>query len=289
MQFHPIHSYQQSEHAMSETISALKAGKLAHTLQLLQQTVRQQPADASQRVFLFQLLAVMGQWERALSQLAVVAELDAAALPMVHAYREAIRCEHWREQVFAGARAPLLFGAPAPWMAQLVDALRLDAAGETDAAARLRAAAMEAAPATAGSIDDAGFAWLADADPRLGPMLELISNGNYYWLPFEYVARLQFEAPADLRDAVWMPVNVTLVNGGELVGFVPTRYPGTVASQDDALLLARRTDWSAHGDGVQFGLGQRLFATDSGDAALMDMRDIRFDQLPGADAGAAHG
>lgn len=272
---------------MSESLSALKAGKLDQTLQLLQAAVRRAPADAAQRIFLFQLLAVLGRWDRAQVQLGVVAELDAGALPMVHAYREAIRCERWREDVFAGVRAPLLFGTPEPWMAQLIEALRCDANGEPDAAAQLREAALAAAPAVAGEIDGVPFAWLADADPRLGPMLELIGNGNYYWLPMHHIAHLSFDAPADLRDQVWMPAGVALRNGGELVGFVPTRYPGTVGGADDALLLARRTDWVAHGDGVQVGLGQRLFATDSGDHALMDTRTIGFARADGA--GVAHG
>jgi type VI secretion system protein ImpE len=280
---------------MSDVLSALKAGDLGQTLQLLQQAVRQQPADAAKRVFLFQLLAVTAQWDRALTQLGVVAELDADAMPMVHAYREAIRCERWREQAFAGARAPLLFGTPEPWMAQLIDALRLDAAGDAAAAARLRAMAMASAPAVAGSIDDVPFEWLADADPRLGPMLELISNGNYYWLPMRHIARLRFEAPADLRDKVWMPAMLQLNNGGELVGFVPSRYPGTGASADDDLLLARRTDWVAHGADAQVGLGQRLLATDAADYALLDVRAIRFthdaqDAGPdAAPAGVRHG
>lgn len=273
---------------MSESLSTLKAGHLGQTLQLLQQEVRQRPADASKRVFLFQLLAVMGQWERALNQLGVVAELDPLALPMVHAYREAIRCERWREQAFAGTRAPLLFGEPAPWIAQLVEALRLDADGDLAGAASTRAAALAGAPAQAGSIDGAAFSWLADADPRLGPVLELIGNGNYYWIPMQHLARLQFDAPTDLRDQVWMPATLTLTNGGELIGFVPTRYPGTVASADDALLLARRTDWVDHGADGQLGLGQRLFATDGADYALMDTRTIVFGHADDG-AGVPHG
>ena len=45
------------------------------------------------RVFLFQLLCVLGQWERALTQLNVAAELDAQALAMAQMYREALQCE----------------------------------------------------------------------------------------------------------------------------------------------------------------------------------------------------
>lgn len=58
-----------------------------------QAEVRKAPADAKRRVFLFQLLAVMGDWDRALNQLNVAGELDSGTLAMVSTYREALRCE----------------------------------------------------------------------------------------------------------------------------------------------------------------------------------------------------
>jgi type VI secretion system protein ImpE len=267
---------------MSDALSALKAGQLDQALQLLQQDVRKQPADPKLRIFLFQVLAVLGQWDRALTQLGVIAELDDGALHMVHAYRETVRCERWREEVFGGTRAPLLFGTPEAWMAQLVEALGRDA----DAAAALRAAAFEQAPAISGAIDGVPFAWLADADPRIGPMIELIANGNYYWVPMQHIAALHTEAPCDLRDQVWLPATLSLTNGGELLGFIPSRYPGTLASGKDALLLARATDWVELG-ASQFGLGQRVFATDSADYALLDTRAIVFDHPSAANAAPA--
>src|SRR5690606_40769521 len=60
--------------------------------------------------------------------------------------------------------------------------------------------AFEAAPASAGMLDGKPFEWIADADMRLGPVIEAIINGKYFWLPFASVARLDLEAPADLRD-----------------------------------------------------------------------------------------
>ena len=56
----------------------LESGDPAAALARLQEEVRARPADAKLRVFLFQLLCVLGQWERALNQLNVAAELDAA-------------------------------------------------------------------------------------------------------------------------------------------------------------------------------------------------------------------
>jgi type VI secretion system protein ImpE len=265
----------------------IRDGDLAGALAALQAAVRKDAADVKLRIFLFQLLAVLGQWGRALTQLNVAGELDAATLPMVQTYREAIQCEALRADIFAGKRAPLIFGEPQPWLAQLIEALQHDAADPARAAVA-RAQAFEAAPASAGSIDGARFEWLADADPRLGPVLEAIVNGRYFWIPLCRISRIEFEAPADLRDAVWTAASFTWSNGAQTVGLVPTRYNGTAASADDGLRLARRTEWVEAGALAGHGLGQRMLTSDAADYALMDVRVIEFDVQPAPDA-ALHG
>lgn len=266
---------------------ALKNGDAAAALKLLTDQVRAQPQDVKLRTFLFQLLCVLGQWERALNQLKVAGELDAATLPMVQTYREAIACEALRQQVFAGQKLPMLFGEPEAWVALLIEALLREGCGEADAARTLRAQALEQAPAVPGQADGTPFAWLADADGRLGPVLEAIINGRYYWLPLNRLARFDIEAPADLRDAVWMPAHFEFTNGGEVVGLVPTRYPGTNLAAGDALALARRTDWVERAPGDFIGLGQRLLTTDGQDIGLMDLRSVVFDHPQDQPADAA--
>jgi type VI secretion system protein ImpE len=269
---------------MVSTVAAersLAAGDLVTALKLLQDQVRGAPADAKLRVFLFQLLAVMGQWERALDQLNVAATLDPSALAMAQMYREALRCELVRADVFAGKRSPMVLGQPDQWLALLIESTLMAGRGQAGEAAQLRERAFEAAPATPGSIDGVAFDWIADADTRLGPVLEAIINGRYYWVSFDRLRRIQIEKPEDLRDMVWMPAHFEFANGGEAVGLVPTRYPGSETSEDGALCLARKTVWREVSPGVFHGAGQRLLATDQGEYALMDVRDI---QLTGAAA-----
>ena len=256
----------------------IKEGRLADALAALQNLVRTDPSNAKYRVFLFQLLSVMGQWGRALTQLNVAGELDADALPMVQTYRAAIQCEALRTDIFAGRRAPLIFGEPQPWLAQLVDALQHDATDPARAAAA-REQAFEAAPASSGAIEGAPFAWLADADQRLGPVLEAIVNGRYFWIPMCRVSRIELDPPTDLRDTVWTAATFTWTNGASGVGLIPTRYSGTVATGDESLLLARRTEWI--GDEI---FGQRMLVSDAGDHPLMNAREIVFDG-DGADNG----
>ena len=256
---------------------ALRAGDPQQALKLLQEQIRAKPADAKLRVFLFQLLSVLGQWDRALNQLNVAGELDPSTLTMVQTYRETIQCERLREQVFAGQKVPLLFGEPEPWVALLIEALLRDGRGEAEDAQRLRDQAFEQAPATQGEAETSAgaqpFTWVADADMRLGPVLEAIINGRYYWVPMNRLAELRVEAPTDLRDRVWTAASLHFSNGGEAVAFIPTRYAGT-GLQDGALALARRTDWAEPRPGFHVGSGQRMFATDTDEIALMDLRRL---------------
>ncbi|MGE5154076.1 MAG: type VI secretion system accessory protein TagJ [Bdellovibrio bacteriovorus] len=252
----------------------LREGDLEESLRQLQEQVRKEPANSKYRIFLFQLLALMGQWERAMNQLNVAGELDAGALAMVQTYREALRCEVLRGEIFAGRRSPLVFGEPEEWFALLLEAQRLLAQGASEQARALRERALDAAPTTPGTIDGAPFEWIMDGDNRLGPVLEAIINGRYYWVPFQRIRSIQIEEPADLRDLVWMPAYFTWANGGESAGLIPTRYPGSEASSDPELRRARRTVWLEQPGGAYVGQGQRMFFTDVGEYPLMEARRI---------------
>ena len=257
---------------------ALKEGDALRALKLLTEQVRAHPQDAKLRVFLFQLLCVTGQWERALNQLNVSLELDAGTLPMVQTYREAIACETLRMQVFTGQKVPMLFGEPETWVALLIEALLREGRGEPEAGRQLREQALEMAPASSGTADGHAFSWIADADTRLGPTLEAVINGRYHWLPWNRLARVDIDPPEDLRDVVWMPAHFQFTNGGEVVGLIPTRYPDTKLAAGDLLALSRSTDWLESSPGVLKGLGQRLIATDKADHGLMDLRSVLIDQ-----------
>lgn len=256
----------------------LRSGDLDRALSLLREEIKRQPAKPELRVFLFQLLSVLGQWDRALTQLNVAAEMDPDALLMAQTYRSALGCEAFRSEVFAGKRTALFFGEPAPWMVWMSQALPLLAEGRHEAAAALRDRAFEEAPATAGHIDGQAFAWVADADPRLGPMLEAVVNGKYFWIPFERIREMHVEKPVNLRDVVWASARFTWSNGGEAVGLIPSRYPGSETQEDSRLKMARRTDWMEADGGYHLGVGQRMFATDEGEYPLLETRGIVLEQ-----------
>ena len=259
----------------------LKSGDLDGALAALQDDIRADAANPALRIFLFQLLSVRGDWKRAIAQLKLSAEMDGTATHMAQTYREGIICEVYREKVFTGEKDPLIFGEPAEWIALMTEALKSNAAGKHEQAAETRARASDMAPSCSGRINGEPFEWIADADMRLGPLLEIVVNGRYFWMPFTSIAKAKFEDPIDLRDAVWTPAEIKLANGGDIVALIPTRYAGTVAEGSDAEKLARATQWRDIGSETYAGLGQRLLTTDLGDTALMDVRLLEMDvELP---------
>jgi type VI secretion system protein ImpE len=271
--------------ALSAAEAAVRAGDPQQALASLTAAVKAKPADPKLRVFLAQLLCVLGQWERAHTQLNVVADMNAAAQPMREMVGHALRCELLRKAVFEGRRSPMVFGQPEAWLARLIESLLQSGQGQHDLAASLAVQAFDEAPPTAGRIDGEPFEWIADADSRLGPVLEAMVNGRYYWIPFQRLARVSIEPPTDLRDAVWLPAQVQFANGGEVVAVIPTRYPGSETSDDGAILMARRTEWRDAGHDRWFGAGQRVLVTDQGEHRLLGVRLLEL--TPAGSAGDA--
>ncbi len=243
----------------------------------LMDRVRNDPANVNDRIFLFQLCCVLGEYDRALNQLNVIGEMSDRALAMVQTYRPLLLCEQLRQAVFAGSKTPLVFGEPEPWIGEVFESLKLQAQGNSEKAQELRLSAYDKIETVSGTLNGEPFAWLADADSRIGPLLEAVVEGKYYWVPMQRISRIVIEEPEDLRDFVWLPAQFTWANGGQTVGFIPTRYPASESSEDGLVQLARKTEWVDLGDNVYVGYGQKVLTTDVNDYALLDVRDISFD------------
>src|ERR1043166_1398569 len=91
-----------------------RAGRLGESLSQLQTEVRASPGDEKLRVFLFQLFCVLGKWDRALTQLQVLAGdgMSADATMLARIFEPVVHCELLRAEIFAGKRTPVIFGEP---------------------------------------------------------------------------------------------------------------------------------------------------------------------------------
>jgi len=241
---------------------------------------RAQPSDASVRMQLFRLFCVSGQWDRAGTQADTGSNLDTELGFTTLVYKHALACEKFRQEVFAGKRTPVIAGEPPQWLAMMIEALRAEAGGDADAvrrAAQLRAQALEAARAVPGRLNGQPFEWLADADPRLGPICECFIDGKYYWVPYERITRITLPEPSDVLDAVWASAEIEFSSGGTKHVLIPVRYPGTESQEDDDLRLSRKTVWQGSDEAGWTGLGQRVLSTDQTELGLMDVRELSFD------------
>jgi type VI secretion system protein ImpE len=78
-----------------------------------------------------------------------------------------------------------------------------------------------------------------------------------------------------------MPARLGLVNGGEASALIPARYPGSEADPNGLIRLGRKTEWDEVAPETFHGRGQRMFATTTGEYALLSVRRI---VLGGAEA-----
>ena len=271
---------------MSKSLQALQNKNLSTCLNELKNEIRLAPTDHEKRIFYFQLLCVLGEWDKAVTQLGVCRDLDPANLPMSQTYEQVLHCEKFRDAVFCGIQTATILGEPPTWIALMQEAVKHSADGNWESFAATQNQAFEEASATKGKVllhsnggnadtaEELAFDWIADADPRFGPMIECIVNGRYFWVPFENIESIEIEKPTDLRDLVWTPAQFVWRNKGEAVGFIPTRYPQAEKSDDDQIKLAGKTEWEEPSEGTFLGSGARMIATEANEFSLTQISKI---------------
>jgi type VI secretion system protein ImpE len=248
-----------------------------HRLKEAKLEIKKNPSDIKQRLLYFQLLSVSGKWKEVLAQLEIISELGSGEIAQTAmVYKPLPECEINRESVFHGEKDPLILGKPEKWLGMLVKANQLSSKSEHKAAATLRRKAYDESPAYAGIINGEEFSWIADMDSRLGPVLEVIINGKYYWTSFANIKSIKISPPADIRDLVWCPASFIWINGGKAVGFIPSRYVDSSNTDDDDLKFAKKTIWNEEYKDFYCGLGQRMFTTNKSEYSLLDVRNVEF-------------
>jgi protein involved in temperature-dependent protein secretion len=253
----------------------VKSGDLDGARAALVEVVRASPGDVAARMFLFQLLALGGEWDKAKTQLATLAQLSPEAQMLAVVYGQAIDAERERAEVFAG-RAKARQHVAAAWVDGLIEAIEHFAHGRDAEGVAARDAAFDAAPDGAGTIDGLDFDWIADGDGRFGPCFEAIIGGRYGLQAFDQVERIESAGPGDLRDLLWYPVQIAFRNGQSIAALLPARYPQGDATPTAEQRLARTTDWQDATWGPA-GLGQHLWTLSDGEErGLLSLRQLRF-------------
>jgi len=229
-----------------------EAGKVREAEKILSAYLRDHPADVAQRTFVFELLCFSGQYDRAEKQLGVLAKGSGETELGAVLYYSALHAEKMRHELFQKQEYP-------------------------------KTTAGESSP---GTLNGKPFQSLRDADPEIGPRLEVFAAGAYLWIPLEHVASVEMEAPRRLRDTLWAPALVRTgpsFNGTELGEvLIPVVYPFSWKDPDETLWLGRATDWVADDEGKQYPFGQKVFLVDGGEVPLLELRSLQFNSTQAA-------
>jgi type VI secretion system protein ImpE len=227
-----------------------QAGKLEEAVRALSAEVRDHPTDNQRRTFLFELLCFAGDFERAEKQLDVLAESGNNAQLGCLLYRSALHAERERQETFRTKEYPRDAGASEPGP-------------------------------VSGTLNGRPFHSLSDADPRIGPRLEIFAAGSYLWIPFRHIASIEIEPPKRLRDLIWIPALVRTgpsFEGRELGEILlPVLSPFCSKHADDQVRLGRATVWEEDEDGRVLPAGQKMLVADEEEFPLLELRQLHFD------------
>jgi type VI secretion system protein ImpE len=254
----------------------IRAGKLAEARSLLVAGVKAAPADAGRRTLLFQVLCLLGEWDKASLHLDTLGAQDLKAQVGVQVYRNLIHAEKEREEVFTSGRRPSFMPNMPPYAESFFQIWDHIAEGRTEEAEAAHASIFEALPLPSGTLNSNPFTGFRDTDSFLSPFLESFVHDRYVWLPIAAVRELTIAPPKTLFDTLWMSGHLTTWEGLAMNCFLPVLYPLSHRHEDDRVKLGRMTDWKSAGGSFVRAMGQHVFEVGEEDVNIMEIRELVF-------------
>jgi type VI secretion system protein ImpE len=261
---------------MPSAAELYRSGELDAALAAAVDAVKTRPMDLDARCLLVDLLCFDGQIERADKQLEAMEKLDGSLARGVQLYRQILRGELARKEVFEAGRVPELLSPPDATVEHLLRGLvGLREARGAEALAAYSAAESDR-PKCAGTAGTAAFSDMRDLDDRFAGIVELIAaDGRYLWCRSDELAQVSFPPPACVRDLIWRAADITLRDGREGQFFMPVLYPSP-PNATAALKLGRETAWSGDDQSPITGAGQRVFLIDEADEGILALTVLDF-------------
>ncbi|MDA8050401.1 MAG: type VI secretion system accessory protein TagJ [Rhodospirillales bacterium] len=239
--------------------------------------VRAQPADLAARVLLAEFLLFAGNLERADVILDAASGVDPGAATVLAEFRQLLRAEMARRQLYRDGRLPEFLGEPTPTQRASLAALVALRAGDVAEAAREAAAAEAGRPRTPGRSGKGRFDDFRDADDLLAGSFEVLTTtGKYFWVPTERVASLVFHAPKRARDLYLRRASMDVRDGPDGEVYLPALYPAEGTDPSIEQRLGRASDWRELAPGLVRGIGQRTFLVGEDAVGMMELKELAF-------------
>ena len=230
---------------------AFTEGQLGESLRLQAEQVAANPSDSAARLFLFELLTLDGQLNRARDELFAI-EQDSPQWPATRVqFLNILKAQAKRRRA-----APLLAGN-APRHARLRRQIwRRSRRLSTSSFRKWVDRADEASPYLVGHVDGREFEGLRDLDDRFASVLELFSGADYTWIPFEHLRKIQLLPPAGVLDVAFRPARIW-TRDQEYAVILPLLYPESHQAVGD-FAVGLDTDLTSQA-GVLQGVGARVW------------------------------
>ncbi len=206
-------------------IEMIQSNQLSEALAACKETVRNKPSDIAARSMLCQLFCFQGDWERADTQLATIAQQDPEMMVGVGLIRQLMRGEVAREQFFDEGATPELVEDPTPALESMLRALICVRESKNDELIKHTADIQTNSPLLKGTVNGNQFEQARDLDDFLSGFLEVLSTkGKYFLIPFESISSIVFREPERLQDQIWRSANIEVRGGMQGEVYIPTRY-----------------------------------------------------------------
>jgi type VI secretion system protein ImpE len=252
-----------------------QTGQLQEAMLAQIEKVKSNPGDQAARIFLFELACFAGDLDRAERQIDAIKYNELERDAGVQTYRKLLDAERLRRRVFAEGVAPKFLSEPSEAVRWRVEALNCLRGHKPADAADLLRRADEATPPHGGQLNGVPFETLRDCDDLFGPVLEVMAQGDYYWLPIENIDNVVVRPPEFPRDLLWLPARLETRNGPSGDAFIPALYPGSHEHADNAIKLGRSTDWTGADQGPVRGVGLRMFLHGEEAISVLEWRQLQ--------------
>jgi type VI secretion system protein ImpE len=255
----------------------MKAGRLSEARRVLIEEVKSKPSDVGARTVLFQVLFLLGEWDKALRHLDMISTQDPQRAIGVQAYLNNVKAEQERLKVLQGGQLPSIMPELPKYFPEYLDYLDALKSGKFEDARAKLTHIDQARPAVQGTFNGKPFEGFSDTDARLFAFLETFVHERYVWIPLETVRELIVHEPKNSLDLIWVTASITTWEGLSMNCSMPVIYPETSLAQDDQLKLGRHTEWAPLGSGLSKGVGQHVYAIGDKDVAILEIRSVIFE------------
>jgi len=259
-----------------EARELIRAGKLGEARSQLVAEVKERPANPATRTLLFQVMTLLGEWDKAERHLDVLAAQDVKTEIGVQVYRNLLNMERQRHETFELGRRPSLLPSTPPYLEMVFQLWESLKRRDIDEASELQEKIDVARPGISGQCNGKTFIGFSDTDAYLAPFVEAMVHDRYVWIPVEFIRELLLTPPQTLLDTLWAPAHLTTWEGLTLQCNLPVLYPESYKHAADAIKMGRLTEWVHIGGRFSKGVGQHVFQMGDEDIGLLEIREIHF-------------